>query len=721
LRRCSGVITHPLPRSARRTPLVAAAVAVTVLVAPSLGHALAPGSPPEPAWVLGASFAGQTVLLAMQLRLFTATRRGNPATFVLDWLAACAGAAALVLALAPEPFVRGGTSPEQGLGLACASTALASLAVGLGSLVAGGATRDRRVPWLAAASAAAVLNVAAQLLGPVVPALGSDEVAVALSAGCAVVLGGFVLSPAPERAVLTPVRWSHLLLSVHGIGGLAVVALLVEALRPQVASVPVLVLASLSLAVVGAGLVFLTHRTTELQGAHEASLVDGLTGEGNRRALVLRLEEVCAGARPVALLVLDLDRFRNVNDGLGHQAGDELLRQVSARLRRLLGPSALVARLGGDEFAVLLVDAAAEDAPTCARRLHRSLAAEPFEVRGRSLHATASTGVALHHPAPGQASRRSAAAAARLAADDLLRRADTAVHAAKAGGTGPVLHDAHLDRRAREALETGEELRRALAHGELVLHYQPQVDVASGRLRGAEALVRWQHPERGLLAPDAFLGVAEEVGLGHQLTALVLDLAVAQAAAWHRAGTPVPVSVNLTAVDVGPDLVERTSRLLLDSGLPPALLVLEITETVLVVDPDGAAAVLRDLVALGVEISIDDFGTGYSSLTLLLRLPVAEVKIDRSFVSGLQGDAGSGAVVRATVDLAHSLGMRVVAEGVEDDGVLSQLERLGCDVSQGYLHSHPMPADEATAWIRDRAHAAAPSVPASAAAPTLHG
>ncbi|MBF5082038.1 bifunctional diguanylate cyclase/phosphodiesterase [Quadrisphaera sp. INWT6] len=703
------MISHPLPRSARRAPLVVAATAVTVLAAPSLVHGVLPGSEPAPGWVFGTGSASQAVLLAMQLRLFTAHRSGRSATFLLDWLAACCGAAAVVLALVPG-LLAGGVSP---LGLVCASTALAGTAVAVGSLVAGGAARDRRAPWLAAASALSVVNVAVQLLGPVVPVLGSDLLAVAAVAACAVVLVGFVLTPAPERVVLTPVRWSHLLLSVHGIGGMGVAALLVPALRSPAGSPAAAVLAVTSLAAVGAGLVVLTHRTTALQGAHEASLVDGLTGEGNRRALVLRLEEVCAAPRPVALLVLDLDRFRNVNDGLGHQAGDELLRQVAGRLRGLLPPGALLARTGGDEFAVLLVDAGAEDAPAFAWTLNHSLAAVPFEVRGRSLHASASTGLALHHPGPGVVGRRQAAAAARLAADDLLRRADTAVHAAKAGGAGPVLHDAHLDRRAREALETGEELRRAFAHGELVLHYQPQVDVVSGRLRGVEALVRWQHPERGLLSPDAFLRVAEEVGLGHELTALVLDQAVSQAAAWSRAGLPVPVSVNLTAADVGPDLVERASRLLLDSGLPPALLVQEITETVLVVDPEGAAAVLRDLVALGVEISIDDFGTGYSSLTLLLQLPVAEVRIDRSFVSELRRDVGSSAVVRTTVDLAHSLGMRVVAEGVEDDGVLTELGRLGCDVSQGYLHAHPLPAAEATAWMRDRAATPAP--------PTLRG
>nr|WP_255480158.1 EAL domain-containing protein [Quadrisphaera sp. RL12-1S] len=456
-------------------------------------------------------------------------------------------------------------------------------------------------------------------------------------------------------------------------------------------------MAAAALVLLGAKAHVLVRELVALQGSHEAALTDDLTGLGNRRSLLSALEGALRGHEPVALLLLDLDRFKHVNDGLGHHAGDELLRQVAHRLRAAMVPGSVLARLGGDEFAVLLTGPAARVAEEVALGVHAALQ-RPAVVDGHEVHAPGSVGVAL---AP------AGSAPARGRALDLLRRADTAMYAAKAARSGVVVHGQHHDQRAREVIETAEELRAALAGDQLLLHYQPQLAVADGSLLGVEALLRWEHPRRGLLGPDTFLGAAHELGVLADVTRLVLRTAVAQAAAWRDAGTPVRVSVNLTAADVQLALVGDVAELLAAHDLPPRLLVLEITETSVLEDLLGAAAVLEDLVALGVEISVDDFGTGHSSLTLLLQLPVTEVKVDRSFVGAVCHDPARRTVVRTTVELAHGLGMRVVAEGVEDAAVLAQLRELGCDASQGYLHSRALAPEQLTCWMRARTAVAA--------------
>jgi len=432
---------------------------------------------------------------------------------------------------------------------------------------------------------------------------------------------------------------------------------------------------------------------SQLTESRREALTDELTGLANRRAVLRRVAERCDEGAPLVLGVLDLDKFKEVNDGLGHSAGDDLLRMVAQRLQPMLGPGDVLGRLGGDEFA-LIADVPAgtspgERAAVLGRELQDWLAG-PFEVGGMSVHVAVSLGLTCH-----------AGAAVPPAA--LLRQADAAMYDAKRSGSQVVHYDAdrHGDSSGRLALV--EELRAGVQGGELVLHHQPQVDVATGRTVGVEALVRWAHPTRGLLQPADFLPLAEVHGLMGPLTNEVLAQAVAQAAHWHREGRDLRVSVNLSAsnlLDTG--LPQRVADLLATHALPPSVLVLEVTETVLLSDPDRSLAVVAALADLGAMVSIDDFGTGYASLTYLHRLPVAELKLDRSFTEDLLTDSRAAAIVASTIRLAHQLGLRVVAEGVEDPATLLHLRALDCDESQGFLHSPPLPAAELETWLAVR-------------------
>jgi diguanylate cyclase (GGDEF)-like protein len=424
------------------------------------------------------------------------------------------------------------------------------------------------------------------------------------------------------------------------------------------------------------------------------ALTDELTGLANRRAMLRRAEELSGEGTALALALLDLDKFKEVNDALGHAAGDDLLRMVAARLETVLRPGDVLGRLGGDEFAVLApmdADAPLEgSALALGRRLHDRLA-EPFPIEGLIIHSTVSVGLTVSAGVlddPAQAPTR------------LLREADVAMYDAKRSGLGVALYDTarHADSSGHLALV--EDLRTALNEGQLVLHHQPQLDIATGAAVGVEALVRWAHPVRGLLGPGEFLPLAEVHGLMGALTEEVLAQAVAQAAAWRARGLDLHMSVNLSAsnlLDAG--LPARVAQLLARHQLPPECLVLEVTETVLLTDPDRSLAVVGALADLGTTVSIDDFGTGYSSLAYLRELPVTELKLDRSFTVDLLTDGRAEAIVASTIELAHRLGLRVVAEGVEDEATLRRLESLDCDTSQGYLHSRPLPADQLEQWL----------------------
>jgi diguanylate cyclase len=456
---------------------------------------------------------------------------------------------------------------------------------------------------------------------------------------------------------------------------------------------PVVAVWCAGLAVIGSGVRMAVNvrELAQLAVTRRQALTDDLTGLANRRALLRRVEELYAEGTPVALALLDVDKFKEVNDALGHAAGDDLLRMVARRLEPALRSGDLLGRLGGDEFAVVAPLEphlpAGEAALGLGARLHDRLA-DPFPVEAMFVHASASIGVTT--TADDDAARPS----------HLLRRADVAMYDAKRSGTGVALYDddRHADSSGHLALV--EELRRAIADGQLVLHHQPQVDIATGRVSGVEALVRWAHPVRGLLPPADFLPLAEVHGLMGALSGAVLEQSVAQVADWQRRGLDLRISVNLSASNLlDTSLPARVAALLDAHGVRPSALVLEVTESVLLSDPDRSLAVVGALARLGVTVSIDDFGTGYSSLTYLRELPVAELKLDRSFTADLLTNARTEAIVASTIDLAHRLGLHVVAEGVEDEPTLRHLQSLDCDVSQGYLHSRPLPADALTAWL----------------------
>jgi diguanylate cyclase (GGDEF)-like protein len=435
-------------------------------------------------------------------------------------------------------------------------------------------------------------------------------------------------------------------------------------------------------------------RTLRHQAAtneHQA-LHDALTDLPNRTLFHDRVGQALAAARrdhlPVAVMIMDLDRFKEVNDTLGHASGDELLKQAGVRLRAALRESDTVARLGGDEFGVLLpkvVDSAA--AVSVARKL-RSALEEPFTIHGLALQIEASIGIALY-PEHG---------------DDvhsLLQRADVAMYEAKEHPAGCEVYARERDEYSPDRLTLLTELRRAIDHGELVLHYQPKAELRGGGIKGVEALVRWSHPTRGLVPPDEFIPLAQKTGVIVPLTFFVLNEAVRQARTWQLEGLDLCVGVNLSArnlLDV--HLPDTVGELLARWEVPPSLLELEITESTILADPIRAMHVLSRLSGMGVRLAIDDFGTGYSSLAYLKRLPVDALKIDKSFVQGMESDENDAVIVRSTIDLGRNLGLQVVAEGVETAEAWRQLLVLGCDYAQGYYLSRPVPAAELAAWIR---------------------
>jgi len=452
------------------------------------------------------------------------------------------------------------------------------------------------------------------------------------------------------------------------------------------------------------GVIINIRDVTERAAAEEAlrhqALHDGLTGLPNRTLLLDRLAAALppaagagAGANraaaadlPAALLLIDLDRFKEVNDTLGHHVGDALLCQVAARMRGAVRGADTLARLGGDEFAVLLPDADEGGARRVAVAILAALEA-PFPVDGHALDVGASVGVALY-PAHG------ADAAA------LLRAADVAMYAAKHGRGILTVYDASLDGHSPARLGLMTDLRRALADGALEVHYQPLARLRDGHVTAAEALLRWTHPERGPIPPDVFIPLAEHSGMIEPLTDWVLDEALRQCRAWEQEGRTLVVQVNLSMRTVqDARLPDRVAELLRRHEVPPARLTLEITEGALMADPERARAVLDRLAALGVRLAIDDFGTGYSSLAYLSALPIHEVKIDKSFVQDMEESAKDAAIVRSVIALAHALRLHVVAEGIESRVTWDLLDALGCDVAQGYYLSWPLPAAQ---WTRQR-------------------
>ena len=448
------------------------------------------------------------------------------------------------------------------------------------------------------------------------------------------------------------------------------------------------------------GHVVITHTDVTARVEAERAAVwrarhDPLTDLPNRARLHELIDaELRRPGRPaVSVLFLDVDGFKEVNDSLGHEVGDDLLRQLAERLTARTRHGDTVGRLGGDEFVVLCADCDAEGATVLAQRF-RSSFDRPFELGGRVVRLTASIGVAT--AAEGDTNVRST---------DVVRDADLAMYAAKAAGRDGVrVFTSELLTAAQRGLLVAAELEEAIATGQLVLHYQPVLRCPGGEVDGVEALVRWQHPERGLLPPSEFIPVAEQHGLMGPLTRWVLAAATRQNAAWARSGLTLLTAVNISASSLPTGtLVDDVAAALADSGLPPGQLVLELTETGVAQDPAGAAAQFAALRVSGVEVSLDDFGSGSSSLRQLVSIPAGILKIDRSLISGLEDGTGqSAAAVAAVVSLGQACGMRTLAEGVETEQQMQLVTGLGCTFAQGFHIARPMAAEEILLWIETR-------------------
>jgi diguanylate cyclase (GGDEF)-like protein len=421
---------------------------------------------------------------------------------------------------------------------------------------------------------------------------------------------------------------------------------------------------------------------------------DGLTGLPNRGSFYDRVAAALVESRSSgemgAVMIVDLDRFKEVNDTLGHHSGDELLCEAGDRLLAALREGDVLSRLGGDEFAVLLPRVeSVEGASAVAARLCQALEA-PFVLHGLTVHLEASLGIAMF-PEHGDA------------VETLVQRADVAMYVAKGSTSAYEVYAASHDRHSAGRLALLGELRHAIDNDEFVLNYQPKASLRSGEVDGVEALVRWIHPERGMVPPDEFIPLAEQTGVIKPLTALVLDAALAQCRAWRDSGLGLTVAVNLSVRNLlDAHLPEAIGELLSRHELPPSALELEITESTIVADQVRALDVLTRLNGMGIGLSVDDFGTGYSSLAYLKDLPVSELKIDRKFVNNMTEDGDDAFIVRSTIDLGRNLGLQVVAEGVETEAVWDQLAALGCDLAQGYYLTRPLPADELTAWLVKR-------------------
>jgi diguanylate cyclase len=506
-----------------------------------------------------------------------------------------------------------------------------------------------------------------------------------------------------------PTRVSLAALSAPGAwAALAAAVLLYATWRPVTA---------VGVALAAGGLLGAAIRTTlavreagELTDSRIQAVTDDLTGLGNRRLLHQRLGAAIDNRRDnqrIGLLLLDLDRFKEINDSLGHHIGDELLREIG---RRLLSLSALaIVRLGGDEFAVVVTPlATTHDAVHIGRRILQLLA-EPVLVAGMALRVEASIGVVL---SPDHANDPSS----------LLRLADVAMYQAKESRTGVEVYTAARDRHRRQRVLVAKDLRDGVDANQLVLLYQPKALIHTGEITGVEALVRWDHPQYGRLGPDDFLPLAERFGMMRSLTHAVLEIAVDRLHHWQQSGIDITMAVNLSGSSLHDiRFPSDVSQILSDQRVSAESLVLEITEDTLVADPQRVRRIVTELRSLGIAIALDDYGTGYSALGHLRTLALDELKLDRSFVTNIDHNDRDAAIVRSTVELSHSLGMRVVAEGVETSEVYAALGRIGCDQAQGYLIGKPVTAHELEEWIVDRPVVAGllPAISRSTGSPNL--
>lgn len=428
------------------------------------------------------------------------------------------------------------------------------------------------------------------------------------------------------------------------------------------------------------------NKQLEYQALH-----DSLTQLPNRSLYYDRLDQAIRIAKrnktSFTLMTLDLNRFKQINDLMGHHVGDSVLQEAAARMRAVLRQSDTVARIGGDEFTVLLPTATAPDeAIIVAKKILQALT-EPMSIEGQSIEIGASIGIALF-PAHGED------------AASLVRRADSAMYVAKRTHAGFMLYDSTIDAEDAQRLALNLELRHAITHRQLVLHYQPKIDFATHRVAGVEALLRWQHPRLGLIYPDTFIPIAEKNLLMRDMTLLVMELAMSQSEIWRGQGLDLTIAINISALNLqDPTFPTDLAEVMAKHQVDPARFELEVSETAIMTDPLRAVQNITKLHSMGLQILIDDFGTGYSSMAYLKKLLVAKIKIDKSFVIDMHRNQEDEIIVRSTVDLGHNLGLKVIAEGVETQAAWDKLKRLGCDSAQGYFMGKPLPPSELHQWI----------------------
>jgi diguanylate cyclase (GGDEF)-like protein len=605
----------------------------------------------------------------------------------LDGIVAGLGASAVCSAFAFHSIVHatGGDALATATNLAypIGDVLLLGLVVGGTAILSG----KRKAPWILLA-----VGIGSNVIGDTFALFGStswmSDTAQAIAWPISILLIAMALWLRPRPAdPLAPQKAAGFFLP--NLAAAAALAILFIGSLRHVSAVTV-GLATATLATVGLRLVLSVRDMRTLsQERHRQSVTDDLTGLGNRRHLFRVLdaffadrEETDTPDRPLAFLFVDLNSFKEVNDSFGHPAGDELLTQLGARLQGALRNSDLLVRIGGDEFAVVLIDGDADYAVSVAQRLTASLE-EPFVLDVVSASISASIGIAT---APTDA-RDSAG---------LVWCADVAMYRAKLGSSPFALYAPDLDEGGNR-LQLVEDLRVAIDEGQLVLHYQPQLDLRSGEILAVEALLRWDHPQMGLVPPLNFLPLAEEAGLMPSITALVLEQALAQCSTWRHSGRYLAVSVNISATNLLDDgFADFVRRLLEKYRLPADALVLELTETSIISEFERSRCVIEDLRSLGLVVSIDDFGAGFTSLAYLSNLAVGELKLDRTFIASLAArQSGQDfELVRSTIDLGHALGLRVVAEGIEDRETLDLLSAIGCDLAQGYFISRPKAAKD---------------------------
>ncbi len=439
---------------------------------------------------------------------------------------------------------------------------------------------------------------------------------------------------------------------------------------------------------------------TRDQSIRRLAYEDALTGLMNRTAFSSALGEALreAAGAPIGVAVINLHRFRRINEHLGYSVGDAVLMEIAARIAAVPSAKSAVARFAADQFAAYTQLSSREGLHAWGTSLLLALA-EPVIVEAQPIDISATLGLVLSAD-PGTSH------------DELMRCADLALDCARREKRALAIYQEALKPAARDQLSLLGELRRAVEHDELRLYFQPKIELRTGRVAGAEVLLRWQHPTRGLLCPVDFIPFAEQTGFIRWLTRWTLDHSMAQAAQWHRAGMALNLAVNISAEDIGDARFDsRVASLLSRHQLPPSLLTLELTETGFIEDPARAVQMLDAIAALGVGLSIDDFGTGYSSLSHLARMPVDEMKIDRSFLQSMESDPEFATVVRSAIDMGHGLGLKVVAEGIETPAAANTLREFGCDIAQGFFYAKPMPLEAFTAWMTGKTRVPIIAVP----------